>query len=86
MSLLVGGHLADRCGQVRTAGHLADTCFTFGPNSTSQTIRNIPKVVRAESCHSKFDQNNIMILKEKWEANANLMFIPKGPKCFDVLI
>ena len=58
---------------------------------TSQTIRNIAKVVRAESCHSKFDQNNIMILKEKWEANANLMFIPKGANvlmfwcfwCFD---
>ena len=36
-------------GQVRTAGHLADTCFTFGPNSLMipeyQRRKNLKKII-----------------------------------------
>ena len=52
-----------------------------------QTIRNIIKSVRAETRHSKFDQENLMELKKKWEKGANLSFQPKGarPKIEDIL-
>ena len=51
------------------------------------TIRNIIACVRYETRYSKFDQENVMELKKKWEADANVKFIPKGsaPKLEEIL-
>ena len=52
-----------------------------------KTICNIVARVRAETRYSKFDQENLMEMKKKWEADANIKFIPKGskPKVEDLL-
>ena len=52
-----------------------------------RTIHNIIACVRDETRYSKFDQENVMELKKKWEAGANVKFIPKGsaPKLEDIL-
>ena len=43
-----------------------------------KTICNIVASVRAETRYSKFDQENVMEMKRKWETDANVKFIPKG--------
>ena len=49
-----------------------------GSNQDGVTIRNIIASVKYETRHSKFDQENVMELKKKWEVDANIKFIPKG--------
>ena len=34
--------------------------------------------VKLETRYSKYDQENVMELKKKWEADANVKFVPKG--------
>ena len=57
----------------------------FFPNN--KTITNIVAGVKLENRYSKFDQENLMELKSKWECDAKIKFFPKGsqPKLEDIV-
>ena len=45
-----------------------------------QKLRNIISAVRAKNLHSRFDQENIQVLKSKWIKNGKVYFVPKGAR------
>ena len=57
---------------------VGDTYLRRRYNPTPKMINNLISKVRTDSMHSKFDQENVMELKKKWEESAHVRFIPKG--------
>ena len=80
----------------RTLDYVNNEIFKGEPNpdrlrrrfkQDTQTVRNIVNGVRYEKRYSKFDQENIMEKKKKWEAGGYVKFIPKGsePNIEDII-